>query len=437
MEKKVLEYMPSFNKLFKSSSHNLSYKCKFKNEFDDRSLKCIHSSNSNNNNRIINFIGGKITGIFSMVEILFDKIEELKLINQKYLKNDKSVVTNILNVFSNYRKLTSTEIEHHSANTKKYKHVLDFIYEIIACDEFKYRYVVPIMKIAVCFFGYTRDIEKNYNTHKNLFKLNPDIFIHTFTSSGKKSNTRFKDEVWIKQNELNNTIDINFLKSKYNPKGITVEKNDLESFSINDGRVIPLFVLQAHDDATKYINSQLYTKYMVCTMKKAYEIENKFNYDIVILSRFDFGFDFLNIKELLNLDMSRIYFPGYNSHHAHPGKGGGCMNCNAGKYHFGCSHSNDMCDVWTISYSSNIDVVGNLYLNAKSILRDTRYITNDYIIKNNIKHKKDKNFVYVYERIEDDKLVCYYPERLLREYLKSNICVTYNSIRGRINVALD
>lgn len=428
MEKKVKEYMPKFNEFYKYESHYISYKCKFANELDDRSLKVIE------NKKVINFIGGKITGVFTMVEILFNKIKDLNELNKKYLNKNKDTTKQILNLFSNFRKINQAEIDHHSGNPKNYKHILEFVYEIIHCEEFTYRYIIPVIRIAVCFFGFTRDMERNFKTHGNLFKLHPDIFIHTFSSSGKKSVNRYKGGTWIKPDELDNTIDLNFINNNYKPKRIMVEKNNLDNFSINDGRVIPLLVYQAHDDATKYINSQLYTKYNVCNLKKQYEIENKIIYDIVILTRFDFGFEHVNLKDILNLDMSRIYFPGYNSHHAHPGKGGGCLSCDNGNYHFGCSHSNDMCDVWAISCSNNINLVGNLYEFGRSILRDTRYVSYDYIMKNNIKHKKDKNFIYVYEKFEDEKLVCYYPERLLREYLKNNICLTYNGIHGRINV---
>ena len=431
MENKVKSYIPKFNDIYVYDSYFISYKCKFKNESDDRSIKILQSD------KIFNVIGGKITGIFDMVESLFHKIKELNDINMSYLYKNEEVVTRILNVFSGNRKITNDEITYHSRNINKHKNVLEFVYEIIECDEFRHKYVLPIMKIAVCFFGYTRDMERNIKTHKNLLKLKPDVFIHTFSSSGKKSATRYKGNTWINKDELNNTININLINETYNPKKIIIEKNELDTFSINDGRTIPLLIYQAHDDATKYINSQLYTKYRVCEMKKQYETDNKLLYDMVILTRFDFGFEMLNIKNLLNLDMGKIHFPGCNSHHAHLGKGGGCLQCDTSQYHFGSSHANDICDVWTISCSSNIDYVSKLYIAAKQILRDTRYATNNYIIKNNVKHKRDKNFVYVYERFEEDRLVCYYPERLLREYLKNHICVTYNNIHGRINMAIN
>lgn len=429
IEDKVLKYIPKFHEIYKYDSHYVSYKCKIKNDTADRSLKVFQSD------KIINFMGGKITGMFSMPEILFQKISELGLLNTQYLQKNKDVISRILRIFN--RTVNQSELDYHSNNASTHKHLLNFIYEIIECDEFKQKYVLPIMKIAVCFFGYTRDLERNIKTHANLFRLNPDIFIHTFTSSGKKSTARYRGGEWIKENELNNQINVTLINNTYKPKKIVIEKNDLQKFSINDGRIIPLLIYQAHDDATRYINSQLYTKHCVCELMRQYEAANKISYDIVILTRFDFGYELLELRELLGLDMSNIYFPGFNSGHGHPGKGGGCLNCDAGKYHFGCTHSNDMCDVWAISCSSNIVLLGKLFLDGKQILKNSRYISNDYIIKNNIKHRRDKNFVYVYERFEEEKLVCYYPERLMREYLKDSICLTYNKIKGRLNVSIN
>jgi hypothetical protein len=67
----VILYIPNFKTLFNYESYNISYKCKFKNSNDDRSVKFYK------NNNILNFIGGKITGIFSMAKILFDEFENV------------------------------------------------------------------------------------------------------------------------------------------------------------------------------------------------------------------------------------------------------------------------------------------------------------------------------------------------------------------------
>ena len=63
-ESKILKDYPTFLEDFAYSSYYISYKCKFNNDSHNRSL--IYSQNDN----IISFIGGKITGIFQMERIL-------------------------------------------------------------------------------------------------------------------------------------------------------------------------------------------------------------------------------------------------------------------------------------------------------------------------------------------------------------------------------
>lgn len=64
IETKVKHYIPDFDKHFKYVSHFISYKAKTFSKTDDRSL---HWHRHNN---ILYFSGGKITGIFSMEDIL-------------------------------------------------------------------------------------------------------------------------------------------------------------------------------------------------------------------------------------------------------------------------------------------------------------------------------------------------------------------------------
>ncbi len=111
------------------------------------------------------------------------------------------------------------------------------------------------------------------------------------------------------------------------------------------------------------------------------------------------------------------------------------MSCDRGAYHFGSSHTNDMCDVWTLSSSDNIQLLGKLYTEVRTILRNTRYTTYNYIVSTGMRYKKDKNFIRIYDNFENEKVVCYYPERLMREYLTNSICLTYHNIHGAVNRA--
>lgn len=410
---KITKYFPDFNKNSTFEYYKLYNYC---------NTECKIT------NKIIKIRVAHITSIFEIYDKLFIILDELKNINQDYLNHNPITISKMLNFYG--RELHEQEIQHHSKNTRKYNHILRFVYELMNCQEFTEKYIMPTLKIAVLFFGYTRDLHKNYEKHKILLKWKPDVFIHTYDSSGKKAKN--KNVKWIDDNELENRIDLKFLMEKYNPIKIKIEKNILDELSIKDGKLIPILIYQAKDDATKYINSQLYTRYEVVKLKEEYEKLKKIKYDIVLLTRFDFGFDKLNMFEIIRMDMSRIYFPGYNSRHSHPGKGGGCLRCDANDIHFGESHKNDFCDVWTLSSSDNISIVGKLFSHAKDILYASRDKTYEYVIKNNIKHAINNTILYIYSDFEHEDVVCYYPERLLREYLRDYICLTYNNICGMI-----
>jgi len=426
MENRARKYIRNFNELFRYNSYFVSYKSKFANKEDDRSLKYFRSG------KIISFIGGKITGIFAAVDVLFREIPELARMNAVYNKHNeetKNVVKSCLGIFK--RQITEREVDFHSAN-KVHGSLCKFVYEIVMCPEFRHRFVLPLRKMAILFFGYTRDLARNYGHHQAVLKLGADVFIHTYKTPGKKSMRRFTGNKWIDETDFQKFIDVDFICKNYKPKKLRVEDNNLNNFSINDGNIIPLYVFQAHDDATRYINSQLYTKYQVCKLKEEYEKEMGFKYDIVLLMRFDFGVSQIKMDFIKGLDMTNIYFPGKNSKHTHPGGGGGCRGCDKGIYHVGLTHKNDMCDLWCLSNSTNIDLVGSLFLHAKNIIYSTRLGTFDYIKKTGIKYSLEKNFLYIYNNIEDEKVVCYYPERLLREFLKQNVCLTCEHISGQI-----
>lgn len=68
IENKVKEYIYDFDGKFVYKYHYVSYKCKFIGEGDDRSVRYFKNGN------ILSFIGGKITGIFKMMEILIDEL---------------------------------------------------------------------------------------------------------------------------------------------------------------------------------------------------------------------------------------------------------------------------------------------------------------------------------------------------------------------------
>jgi hypothetical protein len=92
IEGKVKKYLPHFDNIFTYDSSNISYKCKFKNNDDDRSVKFYKDNN------ILSFVGGKITGIFGMAKIVCDELfedKDGKLLNEVY---DMIVQFNMKNI---------------------------------------------------------------------------------------------------------------------------------------------------------------------------------------------------------------------------------------------------------------------------------------------------------------------------------------------------
>ena len=128
-----------------------------------------------------------------------------------------------------------------------------------------------------------------------------------------------------------------------------VENNEdlLDSFSLS-GKISPIFLYsgQAKDDATKYINSQLYSINAAYKLICEYEIEQGFKYDAIIKLRFDYNISHLNFTKIQEeIADDCMYFPHADCNsHKHAGGGGGCISCDKLLAHD--NHTNDLCDIW-------------------------------------------------------------------------------------------
>jgi len=78
METKAKKYLTNFDEVFKYESYNISYKCKFNNYNDDRSVRFSKHKN------IYSFVGGKITGIFGMAKTLFGELYSEEILENAY-----------------------------------------------------------------------------------------------------------------------------------------------------------------------------------------------------------------------------------------------------------------------------------------------------------------------------------------------------------------
>jgi hypothetical protein len=165
-----------------------------------------------------------------------------------------------------------------------------------------------------------------------------------------------------------------------------------------------------------------------------YETQNNFRYTNVIKMRFDFEllkFDYVSIVRDCLEDI--IYFPHiHSSEHAHPGGGGGCVKCDKerlARRHD--AHSNDFCDLWYYGKRDLMEKACNVYYHAEEIMKKA-HEDNCKFYKETV-HEEKPPFVYIKDsEYLENKIVCYYPERLLREHLIAEVCCSSLHVCGEL-----
>jgi hypothetical protein len=296
-------------------------------------------------------------------------------------------------------------------------------------------------KIAIIFTGHTRNLEKIYKSHIGLvFHPNINIFIHTWDDKGLKTKNFNDNSPWIPENQ--EQISIDHIKDLYHPIDISMEnnKNILKQMSYTR-KISPIFLYecQAKDDASKYINSQLYSIYKAYLLLEKYQNDLGFEYDVVIKLRFDFDIHKIDLFEILK-QMSEprncpaVYFahPLYN-YHCHPGGGGGCLICdteNDIKLHK--KHNNDICDIWFYTDKYSIKRVCELFLNTLDIMKKNHQKNLELCYNMEVQFFVEKEFVYIVGHDIEKEIVCFYPERMLREHLEDYHCKNSMHIVGKV-----
>ena len=346
------------------------------------------------------------------------------------------------------RQTNETEIIYHQENNlKKNINVFMWICILNLCKENKnlgYRDFfinglknIPITKsrVAVLFCGYLR--QNKYESHLQLINSpHTDVFIHTWDEHGFKNNRRLIDKSWLSNNKTE--IDIDLLKNQYKPVKIKIENNYelLDELSlINKIKPIFLYSGQAKDDASKFINSQLYSIYSAYQLMCEYEKEQGFKYDAIIRLRFDYNIthlDWTSILQEINLGSEGMYFPHASCNsHSHPNGGGGCLSCDKDIEHE--KHTNDMCDIWCYGTRHAAGIACETYLHALDIMKINHEANMEALKTSRYSITKDGNFVYISSTKDiENEYVCMYPERLSREHLTGISCKSSKHIQGRI-----
>ena len=176
------------------------------------------------------------------------------------------------------------------------------------------------MKIAICYFGLSGGKNDKNDPVTNIYPLDT-IKKHIINNNVKRGHTfDIFFHTW-ECKELHKDTLIN----QYNPVKYIIDKR----IKFND------------DVKWNYIYSRWYSHSKVITLKKQYEIENNFEYDYVLLLRFDLIF-------LVNIDFN------FSNNYIYAGNW-----CDASPH----IQQEGLIDYWFIANSKHMDIFGTLYDN--------------------------------------------------------------------------
>jgi hypothetical protein len=170
------------------------------------------------------------------------------------------------------------------------------------------------MKVALCLSGQSRTFRQCLTSQRLqiINKLKADVFIHSWSFKGdsrlfSSHDHRFKINDYKKYiNHDRNIIPATKLLQAYNPKKILIEYPDADYFISQvkkSGRYVAHGFNKLFDSEDKYkwFNCLMmyYGIYMSNKLKKDYEKERNFVYDMVIRCRMDLFFSYASFDETL------------------------------------------------------------------------------------------------------------------------------------------
>lgn len=279
------------------------------------------------------------------------------------------------------------------------------------------------VSIALMMSGHLRNFEKRSEFWKE-FKLNfpeIDIFVHTWSENGQRGG---KEWINVGSNKSNHDEAKEILK----PTKMMIEDHEelLDGFSFKEQGVDLYYTkfpaIATTKDFTKYIGSQLYS------IKKCFELTQSQGkkYDLYLRIRGDSILE--NVENLFKYDLGMI-----NSNtvvingsrvHIHPGGGRGCGKCDSeygGKRRHKI-HTNDVCDIFYYGRLEAMSRICLMYDSVQDIVRGFQQ-QNKKMSKKPCVSKHLKRFGYISTvdspHVYENEIKCFYPERLIREYMKN------------------
>lgn len=292
--------------------------------------------------------------------------------------------------------------------------LLECVYPIYKFQTKSLKKVALLLSGHLRNFSMRRDFWKEFNKK---FGDRVDIYIHTWNETGIRSKTQ-----WIDIGK--DTPNFDEVRKALKPRKMMIEDHSekIKSFSFKT-RGLKLYYtdsayLKKTDDFTRNVGSQLYS------IMKAWELakESNIEYDMMIRMRNDCIIR--NFENIFNRDTSflekDVLIVNGNSH-KHPHGGGGCNKCNIEyplRRHN--EHSNDVCDIMYLGSTNVMGRVCNMFNDVqKLVLSFKKY--NELAIKDKEVKKSLIEYPGIYgvknPKIYETKLKCFYPERLIREYM--------------------
>jgi len=210
------------------------------------------------------------------------------------------------------------------------------------------------MRIAVCISGQPRTWKTAAKNIKNYFDLpgvTIDYFIHTWDTNSYRDLNDTSDK---KMDYKITKEEADEIKNIYNPILMEFEKYDCTRF--------------------QRWNALFYSFMKSVWLKKKYELENDFEYDIVIKTRFDINFKQEGINAF-GKPLNKFYL-----HEIYPLVGYTCNELFEHKFptEFNQNHFDD---VLFYSDSKTMDIISNIYFWYKNIIKVSEFqaYKNEYI----------------------------------------------------------
>lgn len=222
------------------------------------------------------------------------------------------------------------------------------------------------LKVAFCFSGQLREWEycsENWIKFANMFETPPDIFTHfwNFNTNSQRFIPMDNSYTPISKDEIEKYL------NTFNPKKYLIEEHDiLEKINQNFNQIRFNKKLLGTNitNPNIWMMHQFYSVYRSYLLKKEYEMENNFQYDICFRLRNDVFFPEYSMERIFEFDLSN-QFNKQTLYVIHSYINGFAPNRIGDLFYFGNSHI--------------FDIVSNFYIRLPTInIKDNGFSPENY-----------------------------------------------------------